>query len=68
MSIATIHSLFQKYQVSKDANVINDVSLHSGKISNLSVTPESGEADAPRSATVTFEKETYVYSFLAEQN
>jgi hypothetical protein len=30
----------------------------SGKISNLTLTPESGEAGASQSATVTFEKET----------
>lgn len=31
---------------------------HSGKITNISVTPESDAADAGKSATVTFEKET----------
>lgn len=30
----------------------------SGKITNLSITPVSNEPDAPKSATVTFEKET----------
>jgi hypothetical protein len=30
---------------------------YSGKIINISVTPTSGEADAPKSATVTFEKD-----------
>lgn len=34
--------------------------MNSGKISNLRLTAESGEADATKSATVTFEKETYV--------
>jgi hypothetical protein len=29
----------------------------SGKIVTLSITPVSSEADAPKSATVTFEKE-----------
>ncbi len=32
----------------------------SGKISNISVTPEGNGADSSKSATVTFEKETYV--------
>lgn len=30
---------------------------HSGKIVSLSITPVSGEADAQKSASVTFEKE-----------
>ena len=32
----------------------------SGKITSLSVTPSSEAKDSPQSATVTFEKETYV--------
>lgn len=40
--------------------------MNSGKISNLSLTAESGAADAPKSATVTFEKETYVVPWRRE--
>jgi len=37
---------------------VQDFFSFCGKITSLSLTPSSGEPDAPRSATVTFEKET----------
>ena len=37
--------------------VANILSTNSGKITSISVTPVSGEKDATKSATVTFEKE-----------
>ncbi|KAL2872425.1 putative actin cytoskeleton protein (VIP1) [Aspergillus lucknowensis] len=39
---------------------VQDFFSFCGKIVNLSVTPTSSEADAPKSATVTFEKDAYV--------
>jgi RNA recognition motif-containing protein len=38
---------------------VKDFFSFCGKINSISVTPESGAADATKSATVTFEKETY---------
>jgi len=37
---------------------------YSGKITSISVTPTSDSPDSTKSATVTFEKETYVYPLL----
>jgi hypothetical protein len=42
--------------------------VRSGKISNLSVTPTSSAADATKSATVTFEKETAAKTALLLDN
>lgn len=39
----------------------NSNKFNSGKIVNISVTPTSSEANAPKSATVTFEKDALVY-------
>ncbi|OKL61924.1 hypothetical protein UA08_02608 [Talaromyces atroroseus] len=47
---------------------VRDFFSFCGKISNLSLTPESGEANAPRSATVTFEKETAAKTALLLDN
>jgi hypothetical protein len=38
-------------------NHVYKLTYDSGKIVTLSITPVSGEADAHKSATVTFEKE-----------
>ncbi|KAL9602749.1 MAG: hypothetical protein Q9219_001592 [cf. Caloplaca sp. 3 TL-2023] len=40
---------------------VRDFFSFCGKITSLSVTPTSDAADSPQSATVTFEKETFVY-------
>lgn len=37
---------------------VRDFFSFCGKITSLSITPVSNEPDAPKSATVTFEKET----------
>ncbi|KAH8690812.1 putative actin cytoskeleton protein [Talaromyces proteolyticus] len=47
---------------------VHDFFSFCGKISNLSLTPESGEADAKKSATVTFEKETAAKTALLLDN
>ncbi|KAF5007047.1 hypothetical protein F66182_15771, partial [Fusarium sp. NRRL 66182] len=47
---------------------VRDFFSFCGKISNLSLTAESGAADAPKSATVTFEKETAAKTELLLDN
>ena len=44
------------------------LSVHSGKITSLSVTPASEATDSPQSATVTFEKETAAKTALLLDN
>lgn len=44
------------------------LTIHSGKITSLSVTPASESADSPQSATVTFEKETAAKTALLLDN
>jgi hypothetical protein len=43
---------------------VRDFFSFCGKISSLSVTPESEDPNSPQSATVTFEKETFVAYLL----
>jgi RNA recognition motif-containing protein len=47
---------------------VRDFFSFCGKISNLSLTAESGEADATKSATVTFEKDTAAKTALLLDN
>jgi len=47
---------------------VQDFFSFCGKITSLSLTPTSGEPDAPRSATVTFEKETAAKTALLLDN
>ncbi|KAL1885862.1 Protein vip1 [Paecilomyces lecythidis] len=47
---------------------VRDFFSFCGKITSLSVTPESGEANAPKSATVHFEKETAAKTALLLDN
>jgi RNA recognition motif-containing protein len=47
---------------------VRDFFSFCGKISNLTLTPESGEAGASQSATVTFEKETAAKTALLLDN
>ncbi|KUL89023.1 hypothetical protein ZTR_05954 [Talaromyces verruculosus] len=47
---------------------VRDFFSFCGKISHLSLTAESGAADAPKSATVTFEKETAAKTALLLDN
>lgn len=58
------------------SNISPDISEHDvreffsfcGKISSISVTPSSGEPNSPKSATVTFEKETAAKTALLLDN
>jgi hypothetical protein len=47
---------------------VRDFFSFCGKITSLSVTPSSGESNAPQSATVTFEKETAAKTALLLDN
>ncbi|KAL1967019.1 hypothetical protein VTN77DRAFT_3543 [Rasamsonia byssochlamydoides] len=47
---------------------VRDFFSFCGKITNLTMTPVSGEPDAPKSATVTFEKETAAKTALLLDN
>lgn len=51
-----------------DEKQVRDFFSFCGKITSISVTPTSGEPDAPKSATVTFEKETAAKTALLLDN
>lgn len=66
MASATVHITNISPQTSEKE--VRDFFSFCGKITSISVTPASGEPDAPKSATVTFEKETAAKTALLLDN
>lgn len=66
MSTTTVHVKNISHKTTEKQ--VRDFFSFCGKIRNLSVTPTSDAADAPQSATVTFEKETAAKTALLLDN